>query len=131
MSIKISKVSAATVLDLALRSMNTYHDETANKISRKAGDLFSSRMFQLLAEYTTAEVKSKEVVTQYFTFGFGHGYDNGYVVITGDSIAHCREIMFRVYGKKWFTNYSTPEAAGVDKFDLWLVNTINEVGQSN
>jgi hypothetical protein len=76
-------------------------------------------------EHRTCEKQKHSKVTQFFTFGFGQGYDNGYVIIHGKSISHCREIMCQHYGPRWCTNYNSAEKAGVKRFGLWLVDEIN------
>lgn len=68
--------------------------------------------------------REDKMVKQYFTFGCGHEHEGGYVIIQGKSIQHCREVMFREYGDKWFTNYDSAEDAGVDRYNLYLVEHI-------
>lgn len=52
-----------------------------------------------------------------FTWGFDQGHDNCYTVIYG-TFQSARDIMMRKYGPKWGFQYSSREAAGVDKWDL-------------
>lgn len=60
-----------------------------------------------------------------FTFGFGQFYPNGYVVIYGDSRDDCRNKMFARYGKAWSMQYPSEEAAGVAKWGMQLIDTID------
>ena len=53
----------------------------------------------------------------YFTFGFGQGHDNCYVVIHG-TYQSARERMFEVWGSKWAMQYDSADDAGVDEFNL-------------
>ena len=53
----------------------------------------------------------------YFTFGFGQEHQNGYTIIHGTS-SEARDEMFRRYDNKWSMQYSSAEAAGVERFNL-------------
>lgn len=65
------------------------------------------------------EVKMKEF---YFTWGFGQGHDNCYTIIKANDMAEARKIMFELWGKNWFTGYESAEKAGVERFNLQMIN---------
>lgn len=55
----------------------------------------------------------------YFTFGSGHSPGIGfYVIIEAESMASAREKMRERWGTKWSTSYDSPEAAGIQKWNL-------------
>jgi hypothetical protein len=61
----------------------------------------------------------------YFTFGFGHhhGSDyqllrNHYTIIEAESEQAARQQMCERRGNKWATSYDSPEAAGVEWWEL-------------
>ena len=56
----------------------------------------------------------------YFTFGCGIDdlHRNCYHVIEAENEKSARDEMFRRFGDKWFTNYDSAEAAGVERFHL-------------
>ena len=60
----------------------------------------------------------------YFTFGFGQKHQNGYVIIYADDPAEARDKMMEAYGPFWAFQYDSAEAAGVERFNLQLVETI-------
>ena len=71
-----------------------------------------------------------------FTWGFGQGHDNCYIVIHG-TFASARDRMVELYGNKWGFQYPDKESAGVDRFHLeeikegevtehWVERRINE-----
>jgi hypothetical protein len=54
----------------------------------------------------------------YFTFGFGQKHENGYHVIEAKDASDARGEMFRKFGTQWSMQYSSAEAAGVEKYKL-------------
>jgi len=54
----------------------------------------------------------------WFTFGFGQGHDNCYVVIRAESQDKAREEMNRRWGNRWGFQYDSAEAAGVKEYNL-------------
>ena len=63
-------------------------------------------------------------MTHIFTFGFGQGHDNGYVIIHADTWQEARKKMVKEYGLNWGFQYVSEEEAGVDKYHLHLVKEI-------
>lgn len=70
-------------------------------------------------------------VTQIFTFGFGHKHPvtgqslgNMFVVIEGETKEHCRCKMLNHFGNTWAFQYDTAERAGVDRFSLTELPTM-------
>lgn len=61
---------------------------------------------------------------QVFTFGFGHQYPRGYVIVYGATSNECRQIMYDHFGNKWSMQYSDEEQAGVDEYNLRLVGVL-------
>lgn len=59
----------------------------------------------------------------FFTFGSSHAHPNGYVVFHGTH-ASAREQMFDVFGSVWAFQYDSAEAAGVERFNLKLVEDL-------
>lgn len=59
----------------------------------------------------------------FFTFGCGHAYPNGYVVFYGTH-SSAREQMIDVFGTRWAFQYDSAEAAGVERFNLKLVEDL-------
>jgi len=57
----------------------------------------------------------------YFTFGFGQGHDNGYHIVESETEEEARDIMTDRFGLKWGMQYRSPEEAGIEKFNLHLV----------
>ena len=55
------------------------------------------------------------------TFGFGQGYDNGYVTVLAPDENSARQKMFEEFGDRWCGSYTSKEEAGVDKYGLWEV----------
>jgi hypothetical protein len=74
-------------------------------------------------EATRAEVAAEQPKDWFFTFGTGHLYPNGYVVFHG-TYASAREQMFEIFGPRWAFQYNSAEAAGVERFNLKLVEDL-------
>lgn len=56
-----------------------------------------------------------------FYFTFGHGQNPGigyYTIIEAKDEEAAREIMHTLYDNKWSFCYTSPEKAGVEKYDL-------------
>ena len=60
----------------------------------------------------------------YFTFGFGQEHQNGYVVIKAKNKKEAREKMVEKYGQKWSMEYENEVDAGVQRFNLHLVDIL-------
>lgn len=55
----------------------------------------------------------------YFTFGHDHSPGIGfYLIIKADNEFSAREKMHERWGTKWSTSYDSPEAAGIQKWNL-------------
>lgn len=68
---------------------------------------------------------NKPTITMVYTFGFGHKHPvtgeslaNMYTVVSGESGEHCRAEMLNRFGRDWAFEYTTAEAAGVERFKL-------------
>ena len=61
--------------------------------------------------------KPKKRQHWFFTFGDNHSCPNGYLKIYG-TFQEAREEMELRCGDKWSVQYSTAEAAGVEKYNL-------------
>lgn len=61
-------------------------------------------------------------------FTFGHGQPNfpGYVVVFGETGAHCRDRMIQSYGTRWSMEYRDEIEAGVYQFNLPCIATIGD-----
>lgn len=56
----------------------------------------------------------------YFTWGFGHDYENCYTIIHGTRET-ARVEMVRKFGNRWAFQYPSAEAAGVKEYNLMLI----------
>jgi hypothetical protein len=67
-------------------------------------------------------------MSQYFTFGFGQGHDNGYVEVTENEFGEARRIMRSKYGNRWGFQYSETEFKGqVERWALIKVDTLTGI----
>lgn len=60
----------------------------------------------------------------YITFGFNQGHDNCYVIVNAKNETEARKKMISEYGRKWGFLYDSPDAAGVDRFNLHKLTEI-------
>ena len=58
------------------------------------------------------------MIRQWFTFGFGQQYENGYHVVEAEDANAARDEMFRRFGAQWSYQYDSAELAGVEKYHL-------------
>lgn len=82
-----------------------------------------------LLDCLTNTPKRNDTVVQYYTFPFGHKYQNGYVIVHGADHGHCREIMKSVYGDEWEYAYDSLEQAEkmkIGNYELKLVAEIRD-----
>jgi len=63
-----------------------------------------------------------------FVFTFGHGQEHfpGYVVVYGRDEPECRQRMTDQFGRAWSMEYRSEEEAGVERWHLPLIATIDE-----
>lgn len=50
------------------------------------------------------------MITQLFTFGYGHTFANTYVQIEAPTAEKCRQVMFDTYDTKWSMQYPEDSA---------------------
>ncbi len=60
-----------------------------------------------------------------FTFGFGQGHDNGYVKFLAEDQGKAEVKMIQHFGEKWGLCYTSPESAGVERYNLHLVTELS------
>ena len=77
------------------------------------------------------------MITEYFTFGINQ-YHTANVLelmhkkvikITGKSVNHCREAMFKMFGAKWSNQYSEKEFKSnpyISDYKVYLDITLND-----
>lgn len=64
--------------------------------------------------------------TQLFTFGCGHTFSSGYVVIEAETKGRCRELMFETFGEKWSMQYDHDHLNDLEKYGCQKLCVITE-----
>lgn len=58
------------------------------------------------------------MIKQWFTFGFGQQYENGYHIVEAEDTNAARDEMCRRFGAQWSFQYDSAELAGVEEYSL-------------